>query len=531
MAELETAPESRTTVRAKLIATVAVYGLIVFIVIVVWVSTPQSGTPPNVLPKATLSPPPAQRPTRAQQAEMDALGLDPNGLAFGTSGFVELSSQQRSQMISLGVSSHDRFTWLEILDSAEAGDAEQQVTLGCALLFRGLNTNALKWFKRAGEQGHVGAQVWLAEAHAQGKLVPRNDTEALRWYGLAAAHGNTDAQIKLARWCEGQGFNFSLGSSPIDYAEAWKWYKRLADEGNTDGYIGLSQMYEFGHGVPKDLVRAYAWLNLAAARGHSAAAEMRDKLARQMDQVAIARAQRISNDQESAGLTDTPPIASPTARQQQPPEGPRTSGSGFFITDDGYFVTNRHVIADSRRISVRTLAGVFSATLVREDIDSDLAILKLEGKFSSLCIDPNASVKVADRVSTTGFPNPTIQGLAAKYSSGEIAALSGPGDDPRFVQISVPIQPGNSGGPLVDASGRVVGVVVAQLDKIETLKITGNIPENVNYAIKGTILLGVLEAVPGLIEKLKPAPANPPRDQSAVADLIEKASGLVLVER
>jgi S1-C subfamily serine protease len=180
---------------------------------------------------------------------------------------------------------------------------------------------------------------------------------------------------------------------------------------------------------------------------------------------------------------------------------------------------------------VRTATGTFPAAVVRIDPTNDIAILKVQGEFRALPVRGSRGLKLADHVATLGYPNPDLQGVASKYSSGEVAALSGPGDDPRFLQISVPIQTGNSGGPLVDTSGRVVGVVVSQLDKIATLKLTGNIPENVNYAIKGTILLGVMEAVPGLADKLQSEPAKPPKDAADVAKLLEAACGMVLVEK
>src|SRR6202044_2087941 len=103
---------------------------------------------------------------------------------------------------------------------------------------------------------------------------------------------------------------------------------------------------------------------------------------------------------------------------------------------------------------------------------------------------------LGDTVATIGFPDPGLQGFAPKLAKGEIASLSGAGDDTRYFQISVPVQPGNSGGALVDEHGNVVGIVSAKLDEAIALAASGALPKNVNYAIKSSFLLGFLESVP-----------------------------------
>src|SRR5213596_3082284 len=113
------------------------------------------------------------------------------------------------------------------------------------------------------------------------------------------------------------------------------------------------------------------------------------------------------------------------------------------------------------------------------------------------------AVKLGGTVATVGFPNIGLQGFAPKLAKGEIAALSGAGDDARYFQISVPVQPGNSGGALVDERGNVVGVVSAKLDAAAALKSSGALPGNVNYPVKSSFLLGFLESLPEVSTKLK----------------------------
>ena len=89
-----------------------------------------------------------------------------------------------------------------------------------------------------------------------------------------------------------------------------------------------------------------------------------------------------------------------------------------------------------------------------------------------------------------GYPLAGLLASAANISTGIVSALAGIGDDSRYLQISAPVQPGNSGGPLLDASGHVVGIVTAKLDAIRTLDVTGDIPQNVNFAVS----LGTLQS-------------------------------------
>jgi hypothetical protein len=118
--------------------------------------------------------------------------------------------------------------------------------------------------------------------------------------------------------------------------------------------------------------------------------------------------------------------------------------------------------------------------------------------------------------------------FSPKLAKGEIASLSGAVDDPRYFQISVPVQPGNSGGALVDEHGNVVGVVSAKLDASVALAASGALPENVNYAVKSSFLLSFLESVPAVSAKLK-APVTADRKFENVVKSAQDAAVLVLV--
>ena len=100
---------------------------------------------------------------------------------------------------------------------------------------------------------------------------------------------------------------------------------------------------------------------------------------------------------------------------------------------------------------------------------------------------------LGERVTVAGFP---LSGLLAddlNVTSGAISALAGIGNNPRVIQITAPVQAGNSGGPLLDKSGQVIGVVVSKLNATKVYKLTGDLPQSINFAVKGTSLRGLLD--------------------------------------
>jgi S1-C subfamily serine protease len=204
------------------------------------------------------------------------------------------------------------------------------------------------------------------------------------------------------------------------------------------------------------------------------------------------------------------------------------NGTGFFITEDGFLITNEHVARGAKQVRVVTSARTIAAKVVKVDTTNDLALLKVEGRFAALPVVASRAIRLGSTVATVGFPNVDLQGLAPKLARGEIAALSGAQDDARYFQISLPVQPGNSGGALVEERGNVVGVVSAKLSARAALVASGALPENVNYAVKSSFLLSFLEAVPEVSTKLKDANTKERKFADVVKDA-EQAAVLVLV--
>ena len=174
----------------------------------------------------------------------------------------------------------------------------------------------------------------------------------------------------------------------------------------------------------------------------------------------------------------------------------KASGSGFFITTDGCLLTSQHVVAHANRVVIATKTGRFPVRVLAGDANNDLALLKAAVQSKPLPLANSRITALGETVFTIGFPVPAIQGLEPKLTDGKISSLAGAQDDPRFFQTSVAVQPGNSGGPLVDQAGNAVGIVTMRLDDLKTWKLTGSLPQNVNYALKSSVIISFLENRP-----------------------------------
>jgi S1-C subfamily serine protease len=206
------------------------------------------------------------------------------------------------------------------------------------------------------------------------------------------------------------------------------------------------------------------------------------------------------------------------------------NGSGFFITSDGYFITNFHVVQKADDVTVIVGNERFRARVVNWDPSNDLALLKVEGvDFACLPLGKDLDVRSGEAVFTVGFPAATDMGVKPKTTDGIISSVTGLGDNPSTFQIQVPIQPGNSGGPLVlKSTGNVIGVTSSTMDASKFVQRTGQVPQTVDYAIKTSYILPLIAVEPGLSEKL-PQPNTSKRDWTEWLQDVEKAVGLVAV--
>lgn len=390
------------------------------------------------------------------------------------------------------------------------------------------NPEAAKVLREPAEDGNAFAQWLMGWFYAQGQGVSQDFPEAVKWYRKAAEQGYAKSQLALGRcYLAGEGV-------ATNRTEAIKWVRKAAEQGNAGGQGVLGMSYALGTGVPINDIEAYKWLSLALAQNltddsREMVAEALNSVQTRMSREEIVEAQRLAAafvprpeaPAAAAGDNNFDILSGGTQRL-------KATATGFFITEDGFLVTNEHVVNGGSRIRVLTAKGLFAAKVVKMDAANDLALLKAEGRFAALPVAASRSVRMGSTVATVGFPNIGLQGFAPKLAKGEIASLTGAQDDPRHFQISAPVQPGNSGGALVDERGNVVGVVAAKLSAKAAMATSGALPENVNYAVKSSFLLSFLESMPEVAAKLR-EPGTKQQAFESMVKSVEQAAALVLV--
>jgi hypothetical protein len=172
------------------------------------------------------------------------------------------------------------------------------------------------------------------------------------------------------------------------------------------------------------------------------------------------------------------------------------SGSGVAIGSHGEILTNSHVVENCAKIAVQPSSNnQQTAVLVARDQENDLAIIRIDTAPASVAaFRDGAPIRAGDTVVALGYPLSGLLASSANLSVGNVSALADLGDDYRYFQISAPIQPGNSGGPLLDSSGHLVGIVTAKLNATNVARFTGDIPQNVNFAIKAEVARTFLDS-------------------------------------
>ena len=157
--------------------------------------------------------------------------------------------------------------------------------------------------------------------------------------------------------------------------------------------------------------------------------------------------------------------------------------------------------------------------IVAQDEASDLALLKSTPTKANAAAQfrGGRGIRPGDNIIVVGYPLPGFLASEAHVTTGTVSALAGPGDDRRLFQITAPVQPGNSGGPVLDAAGNAVGVVMAKLDAIRVARVTGDIPQNVNFAVSEGTARAFLDAQDVPYETAPSANSLKPADVAAKA--------------
>ena len=169
-----------------------------------------------------------------------------------------------------------------------------------------------------------------------------------------------------------------------------------------------------------------------------------------------------------------------------------SSGSGFVVAPN-MIVTNFHVIDNCSKILIKQRSLEVKATVRATSQRDDLALLSVpSGLEISAPIRQNA--ELGEDIMLAGYPLSGLLSSDLIVTSGQVNSLAGLGNDSNLLQISAPLQPGNSGGPIIDRSGGIVGAVVSKLNVARVAKFTGDLAQNVNFAIKPEIIRLFLDA-------------------------------------
>lgn len=175
------------------------------------------------------------------------------------------------------------------------------------------------------------------------------------------------------------------------------------------------------------------------------------------------------------------------------------NGTGFFIDKNGYIATNYHVVQDANDIEVEFIRNgikqIYSAKVIQSDKQNDLSIIKINSSgfkpFLNLPFNFKANISdVGSNIFALGYPMAlSLMGTEIKFTDGKISSKTGMQGDITSYQISVPIQPGNSGGPLFDYDGNLIGITTSTINR------KYDITENVNYAIKSSYLKNLVDVL------------------------------------
>ena len=226
-------------------------------------------------------------------------------------------------------------------------------------------------------------------------------------------------------------------------------------------------------------------------------------------------------DTPSLGISSSDPILAD--------RGVKGFGSGFIITKDGYLLTNHHVINEAKQVKVKTEDFIVSANIVAQDRDNDIALLKIEGTYVPVAFTSEKTAKLGQTIFTVGFPLPDLQGFSPKVTKGVISSLNGIQDDVRRYQIDAAIQLGNSGGPLADENGDIIGIVVARLNDSYVAKNTGSLPQNVNYSVKKSYVMAFIDNEQQVSKQIQVATESENVPFEDAVDRVRRATVLVIV--
>jgi TPR repeat protein/V8-like Glu-specific endopeptidase len=356
-----------------------------------------------------------------------------------------------------------------------------------------------EWIIKAANNGYAISQHTLGTVLKDGFYFDKNEKTSLDWYLKAANQNYPESQLAV-------GNAYLTGAGVIkDESHALQWWRKAALENHAPAQMKLANALKNGIGGPVNLGNSYFWLLLAGNNGDSNISKSAKDQINDIEKIINSELRISIQKAASSWKTGSP---EPTLQQytqkeaipskksnETSPESNRitfekldSTGSGFGIGNN-YYITNNHVVNGCSKLKVNSEM----ASIINKDPVTDLALLKTNisatGQTARVRSD---RIKIGEEIAVAGFP---LRGLLSgfNFTKGNVSSLSGVGGDSRVLQITAPVQPGNSGGPLLDSFGNVIGVVVSKLSwKVSA--VTGDIPQNVNFAINANSLTSFLNS-------------------------------------
>ena len=171
-----------------------------------------------------------------------------------------------------------------------------------------------------------------------------------------------------------------------------------------------------------------------------------------------------------------------------------SSGTGFAVSKNGHIITNNHVTSGCQEVKLHTKDRAVKAKVMSRDSVNDIALIKAEFKPKYVFSLKRDNPKLLEDVFVGGYPFGRALSSSVKGTKGVVSSLAGLGNNYSQIQIDAPLQPGNSGGPIIDTKGQVIGVAVAKLDLKKILENFGTLPDDVNFGIKSNVVLNFLSS-------------------------------------
>ena len=345
---------------------------------------------------------------------------------------------------------------------------------------------AIKWYKKAIEKATIWADIrrssnstwntgiyqlegWIKDST---KAIAdiyhfdlKNDNQSFKWYLKGGYLGHVSSKYSV-------GNAFALGRGTlIDYDKAINWWVSAAKDDHSSSQYNLGWAYANVSAI-KDLSKAKYWVQKTYDNPNST-------------EDTLENAKKIW---ETHNLWQEKDIESDDAETSTQSISERT-GTGFRVDKSGSILTNNHVIENCSTIQVEGNI----VELVSTDVNNDLALLKGEPSKFIAYFRSGKGIRLGEDITITGYPLRGVLGDGLNAITGTVSSLSGLSNNTTQFQVSAPVNSGNSGGPVFDSSGNIVGVVVSKINQDKAKEVLGEEVSGASFAIKSSIVRDFLD--------------------------------------